>query len=103
MVMFSVIKAGALAMLGRGDEARAVVARTLGRFPDITIESYVNHPEWADHERKRLVEAMKMAGFPACAPAVKLASSRSLCGCQDARPSVQRLQRASRRHSHPAG
>lgn len=85
MVMFSVIKAGALAMLGRSDEARAVVAWTLGRFPDITIESYVNHPEWADHERKRLVEAMKMAGFPACAPAVELAKLEKpvrLPGCE---------------------
>ena len=35
--MYAVIKASALAMLDRGDEAKAVVARALGRFPDITI------------------------------------------------------------------
>ena len=35
-------------------------------FRDITIEGLVGRPEWADHERKRLVETMAKAGFPAC-------------------------------------
>ena len=61
---FAVIKASSLAMLGRSDEAKAAVARTLGRFPDITIEGYVNRPEWADHERKRLVESDEDGWFP---------------------------------------
>jgi hypothetical protein len=67
------IYSGALAMLDRGDEAKAVVARTLGRFPDVTIEGLVGRPEWADHERKRLVETMGKAGFPACASAAEIA------------------------------
>ena len=70
---FLVIKAGALAMLGRGEEARAVVARTLGRFPDVTIEGLLGSPDWADHERERMVETMRKAGFPACVSAAELA------------------------------
>ena len=60
-------------MLDRGDEAKAAVARALGRFPDITIEGFVGRPEWAEHERTRLVETMGKAGFPACAPATEIA------------------------------
>jgi TolB-like protein/tetratricopeptide (TPR) repeat protein len=89
--VFSAFKAGALAMLDRGDEARAVVARTLGRFPDWTIEGFVNRPEWADHERKRLVETMRKAGFPACASAqdlAKLAKPIRLPECEAERTGV---------------
>lgn len=71
--VYSAYKAGALAMLDRGVEAKAVVARTLGRFPDVTIEGLVNRPEWADPERKRLAAAMAKAGFPACSPAGEIA------------------------------
>jgi TolB-like protein/class 3 adenylate cyclase len=71
--MYLAIKAGALAMLDRGDEAKAVVGRTLGRFVNMTIEGFVNRPEWADHERTRLVETMGKAGFPACMPAAEMA------------------------------
>ena len=83
--LFAVIKASALAMLDRGDEAKAVVARMLGRFPDITIEGLVGRPEWADHERKRLVETMAKAGFPAClsdAEIAKLANPVRLPECE---------------------
>jgi TolB-like protein len=70
---YSAVKAGALAMLGRAQEARAVVARTLGRFPDLTIEGLLGRPDWVDHERERMVETMRKAGFPACVSAAELA------------------------------
>jgi TolB-like protein/class 3 adenylate cyclase/Tfp pilus assembly protein PilF len=60
--------AGSLAALGRVDEAKAVVARGRVRFPDmLTIEGFASRPDWAAHERQRLVETMRKAGFPACA------------------------------------
>ena len=59
--------------LGRMDEAKAAVAETLKRFPGITIQSYVSTPDWSEAERQRLVETMRQAGFPACAPPETLA------------------------------
>ena len=69
----SVRRAAVFAVLGRMDEAKAAVAETLKRFPDITIQSYVSTPDWSDAERQRLVETMRKAGFPACAPPEALA------------------------------
>jgi hypothetical protein len=67
--------AGSLATLGRLDDARAVVARGVARFPDkLVIESFVSRPDWAAHERQRLIETMRKAGFPACAAPSALAA-----------------------------
>jgi TolB-like protein len=65
---FSVRRAAVFAALGRIDEAKAAVAETLKRFPGITIQSYVSTPDWSGAERQRLIETMRKAGFPACAP-----------------------------------
>jgi hypothetical protein len=59
--------AAVFAALGRVEEAKAAVADTLRRFPDLTIQTYVGTPDWSDAERQRLVETMRKAGFPACA------------------------------------
>jgi hypothetical protein len=60
--------------LGRIDDAKAAVAETLKRFPDITIQSYVSTPDWGEAERQRLIETMRKAGFPACAPPEAMAT-----------------------------
>jgi TolB-like protein/class 3 adenylate cyclase/tetratricopeptide (TPR) repeat protein len=66
--------AGSLAALGRLDEAKAVVARGMARFPDmLVIESFASRPDWAEHERQRLIETMRKAGFPFCAKPEELA------------------------------
>ena len=60
--------------LGRMDEAKAAVAETLKRYPDITNQSYVSTPDWSEAERHRLIETMHKAGFSACAPPETLAT-----------------------------
>jgi hypothetical protein len=61
-----------LGAVGRGDEARAAVADTLARFPGVSVEGYARRPEWSAAEQERLTEAMREAGFPACATAEDL-------------------------------
>jgi tetratricopeptide (TPR) repeat protein len=68
-----ILKAGSLAAVGRAAEAKAMVTRALARFPDISIEKLISRPDFADHERQRLIETMDKAGFPACAKAEELA------------------------------
>ena len=85
---FSVRRAAVFAALGRIDEAKAAVAETLKRFPGITIQSYVSTPDWSEAERQRLIETMRKAGFPACAPPetiAKLAKPVSLPECPQPR------------------
>ncbi|ANY84266.1 hypothetical protein BB934_39265 (plasmid) [Microvirga ossetica] len=65
---FAVRRAAVFAALGRMDEAKAAVAETLKRFPGITIQGYVSTPDWSEAKRQRLIETMRTAGFPACAP-----------------------------------
>jgi TolB-like protein/class 3 adenylate cyclase len=60
-------RAGALAGVGRMEEARAAVADALKRYPDLTIEGFVSGPGGSDLERQRYIEAMRAANFPACA------------------------------------
>jgi TolB-like protein/class 3 adenylate cyclase/tetratricopeptide (TPR) repeat protein len=55
------------AELGRLDEARATVAKTLAIYPDVTIEFRTGHPGYSDWERQRLIPSMRKAGFPVCA------------------------------------
>jgi tetratricopeptide (TPR) repeat protein len=66
-------KAGSLAALGRAAEANSVVAKALARFPDISIEKLISRPDFADHERRRYIETMSKAGFPACSKPEELA------------------------------
>jgi TolB-like protein/cytochrome c-type biogenesis protein CcmH/NrfG len=60
-------RAGALAAVGRHAEAKAAVAEALRLFPDLTVEGTANEPGYNDAERQRLIETMRMAGFPPCA------------------------------------
>jgi TolB-like protein/DNA-binding winged helix-turn-helix (wHTH) protein len=64
-----VLKASTYAALGRKDDAAAVVAKTLGQFPDLTVQEFVSDPGWADAERVLLAKWMQEAGFPLCAKA----------------------------------
>jgi DNA-binding winged helix-turn-helix (wHTH) protein/TolB-like protein/Tfp pilus assembly protein PilF len=57
----------ALATLGRSEEAAAWVEKAAAARPDLTIEAIANQPGYGDAERRRLVETMRLAGFPACA------------------------------------
>jgi hypothetical protein len=49
------------------DEARAAVSEALVLYPDVSIESYARKPGWSEAEEERLIDAMRKAGFPACA------------------------------------
>jgi TolB-like protein/class 3 adenylate cyclase len=61
--------AGSLAMLGRDQEAKTVVSRGIAIFPrQLVIERFALRPDWTQDERAKLMEAMRQAGFPACAP-----------------------------------
>ena len=85
---FAVRRAAVFAALGRIDEAKAAVAETLKRFPGITIQGYVSTPDWSEAERQRLIETMRKAGFPACAPPetmAKIAKPVSLPECPQPR------------------
>jgi tetratricopeptide (TPR) repeat protein len=77
-------KAGALAALGRSDEAAAAVADALKWFPNLAAETMWNDVSYSEIERIRLVETMTLAGFPRCVTAEaleQLASKDRLPGC----------------------
>ena len=57
----------ALAAVGRTPEAKTLISEALKSFPDLTIEGRVNEPAYTDADRKRLIETMRIAGFPPCA------------------------------------
>ena len=61
-----VFRAGALAALGRVDEAKSWVAKGLKAFPQLSIELLVNEPGYSEAEHRRLEETMRLAGFPLC-------------------------------------
>jgi tetratricopeptide (TPR) repeat protein len=65
-----VMVAGSLATLGRSQEARQLVARGIARFPEILItERFISRPDYtADFDRPRILDAMRKAEFPTCAP-----------------------------------
>ncbi len=62
-----VLRAASYAALGRIAAAKAAVSDALGHHPELTIEGFVGIPDWSEAERKRLIETMRAAGFPACA------------------------------------
>jgi len=58
---------GSLVKLGRTEEAKALAARGLARFPaQLTLGSILAEGGWSDQETRLLVETMKAAGYPAC-------------------------------------
>jgi TolB-like protein/DNA-binding winged helix-turn-helix (wHTH) protein len=68
-----VYRSGALAALNRKEEARQSVTKALQAFPKLTIEAHVSEPDYNDVERRRLIDTMRLAGFPACAKPDQLA------------------------------
>ena len=68
-----VYRPAALAAIGRTAEAKASVAEALKWFPDLTIEGFVNLPGTNENDRRRLIETMRLAGFPPCAKPEALA------------------------------
>ena len=59
--------AGALAAVGRTEDAAGVVGEALTAIPDTSIEAIANAPDLGEAERRRLIETMRLAGFPPCA------------------------------------
>jgi hypothetical protein len=68
-----VMRSGALAALGRNEEAKVSVTDALRRFPNMTVEGFVNIPAFNEVERQRLIATMRLVGFPDCAKAEELA------------------------------
>jgi Tfp pilus assembly protein PilF len=58
-----------LAVLDRGDAAKALVAEGVTKYPDLTIESWTGTSDWGEADRAKFVGQMRKAGFPACASA----------------------------------
>ena len=61
------MRAGALAAVGRTEDAAASVEEALAAMPELSIEAVVSTPDLGEAERRRLVETMRLAGFPPCA------------------------------------
>lgn len=68
-----VYRPAALAATGRTAEAKTALAEALKWFPDLTIEGFVSLPDTIDDDRRRLIETMRLAGFPPCAKPEALA------------------------------
>jgi TolB-like protein/DNA-binding winged helix-turn-helix (wHTH) protein len=62
-----VYRPAALAATGRMAEAKTALAEALKWFPDLTIEGFVSLPDTIENDRRRLIETMRLAGFPPCA------------------------------------
>jgi hypothetical protein len=67
------MRSGALAALGRTEEAKVAVTDALRRFPNLSVEGFVNISGFNEAERQRLIETMRLVGFPDCAKAEELA------------------------------
>jgi TolB-like protein/class 3 adenylate cyclase/tetratricopeptide (TPR) repeat protein len=59
--------AGALAAMGRREEAAALVIQAIAAHPELSIEMIANGAGWSDAEHQRFIDTMRLAGFPACA------------------------------------
>jgi TolB-like protein/class 3 adenylate cyclase/Flp pilus assembly protein TadD len=84
-----VMRAALYAVVDRIDDAHRAVADTLGRYPDLTIEGFLSDPGYNDVERKKFMQAMRKAGFPACTSADvldELAKPVRLPECAQLRP-----------------
>ncbi len=62
-----VMRAAALAALGRNAEAQTVTEQALTQHRDLSVEAFTGTPDWSETERQRLTETMRKAGFPLCA------------------------------------
>ena len=66
-------RAAALAATDRMAEAKTALTEALKWFPDLSIEGFVNIPDTNETDRQRLIETMRLAGFPPCAKPEALA------------------------------
>ena len=64
-----VLHAAALASVGRADEAAAATAAALAAAPGLSIQGLTGAAGWGEGEQRRLVETMRLAGFPPCSAA----------------------------------
>ena len=71
-------------MTGRVGEAKTAVDQALALDPDVSIERKISDPASRRPERVRLIEAMRKAGFPACANRKHSRSSTGRCVCRSA-------------------
>lgn len=67
-----VMRAGALAALGRINEAKTWVAEARQVHPDLTVELMSNDPSFNASKQLRFAETMRLAGFPLCSTFDKL-------------------------------
>ena len=71
-----VITAGSLAKLGQLDEAKALVARGVAKYPGLlSIEKFALNRDWSPRGSAVMVDLMRKAGFPACATDKELAAT----------------------------
>lgn len=71
-----VVVAGSLAVLGRKEEASAVVKRGVAKFPGLlSIERFALNRGWPPDSIKIVEDLMRRAGFPACATTHDLADT----------------------------
>jgi len=62
-----VVRAGALALLGHTAEAKMTMRQALERYSDLTIEGFLKRDNTSSNLRPRLIETMRLVGFPPCA------------------------------------
>jgi TolB-like protein/DNA-binding SARP family transcriptional activator/Tfp pilus assembly protein PilF len=68
--------AGSLASLGRMNEAKALAARGVAKYPGLlSIERFALNRGWPPEASKVMVDLMRRAGFPPCATAQDLADT----------------------------
>jgi TolB-like protein/DNA-binding SARP family transcriptional activator len=71
-----VVVAGSLAVLGRKDEAEAVMKRGVAKFPGLlSIERFALNRGWPPNAIKVVEDLMRRAGFPTCATEQDLADT----------------------------
>jgi hypothetical protein len=58
-----------LTMLDHSDQAKALVAGGMTKYPDLSIESWTGTSDWGEADRAKAIGQMRKAGFPACASA----------------------------------
>jgi TolB-like protein/Flp pilus assembly protein TadD len=86
-------KAGALAALGRLEEARAVAESAAATQPDLSIEVLINESSYNAAEHQRFIDTLRPAGIPPCAEPEVLATieePRRLPECQAKQPAESR-------------
>ena len=79
-----VMLAASYAALGREPQAKATVAETLTRNPDLTIEGFTGTADNSDADRIRLIGPMRVAGFPPARNPRLWRKTHTWCACPSA-------------------